>query len=160
MLAVEAVMPETIDDIKATARRIWEEIIPSSDTSALPDVMHPNSVDYSARPDEPPGIDGVVSTMRWLHSVFSDLTFDIHHVIGEADTVAVHCTLTGRHTGDLMGIPPTNRAVAIPMVHIVRFRNGKVAKHWAVHDDTAAMRQLGVLPAGPQQSRAPVPAGG
>jgi predicted ester cyclase len=160
MLAVEAVMPETIDDIKAKARRIWEEIIPSGDTSLLPDVMHPNCVDYSARPDEPPGIDGVVRTMRWLHSVFSDLRFDIHHVIGEADTVAVHCTLTGRQTGDLMGIPPTNRPVALPMVHIVRFRDGKAAEHWAVHDDMAAMRQLGVLPAGPPQSHAPVPTAG
>src|SRR6266545_5364240 len=147
-------------DIKTTARRSWEEIIPNGDAAAVAEVMHADCVDHSARPGEPQGIEGAVQHMRWLHSVFSDLTFDIHHVIGEADTVAVHCTLTGRHTGDLMGIPPTNRAVAIPMVHIVRFRNGKVAEHWAVHDDTAAMRQLGVLPAGPQQSRAPVPAGG
>jgi predicted ester cyclase len=160
MLAVEAVMPETIDDIKATARRIWEEIIPGCDILALPDVMDPDCVDYSARADEPLGIDGVVATMRWLHSVFSDLKFDVHHVIGEADTVAVHCTMTGRHTGDLMGIPPTNRPVAIPMVHIVRFQNGKAVEHWAVHDDMAAKRELGVVPAGPQHSHASVAAGG
>jgi predicted ester cyclase len=109
--------------------------------------MHRDCVDHSARPGEPEGIEGVTRTMYWLHSVFSDLRFNIHHVIGEGDTVAVHCTLTGRHTGELMGIAPTNRPVATPMIHILRFRDGKAAEHWAVHDDLATMRQLGVLPA-------------
>jgi predicted ester cyclase len=92
--------------------------------------------------------------------VFADLAFDIHHVIGEGDTVAVHCTLTGRHTGDLMGIPPTGRPVATPMVHILRFRDGKASEHWAVHDDMTTMRQLGVLPARPPHSQPPVHAAG
>lgn len=73
------------------------------------DVMHADCVDHSARPDEPHGIEGLTRTIRWLQSVFSDLAFDLHHVIGEDDTVAVHMTLHGRHTGALMGIAPTNR---------------------------------------------------
>jgi len=96
--------------------------------------------------------------MRWLHGVFADLAFDIHHVIGEGDTVAVHCTLTGRHTGDLMGIPATGRPVATPMIHILRFRDGKASDHWAVHDDMATMRQLGVRPGAPQHGQPPHPA--
>ena len=153
-------MPETVDDLKAKARRVWEEIIPSGDATALPDVMHADCVDHSARPDEPHGIEGLIRTMRWLHGVFADLAFDIHHVVGEGDTVAVHCTLTGRHTGNLMGIPPTNRPVATPMVHLLRFRDGKASEHWAVHDDMATMRQLGVLPGQPQHSQPPVTAAG
>jgi predicted ester cyclase len=153
-------MSQDIDDIKAKARRIWEQIVPGGDPTPLPDLMHPDCVDHSARPDEPPGIEGLTRTMRWLHSVFSDLAFDIHHVVGEGDRVAVHCTLTGRHTGDLMGIPPTNRPVATPMVHILRFRDGKASEHWAVHDDMATMRQLGVPPAKPQPSQPPVHAAG
>ena len=146
-------MPQNIDDIKVKARRVFEEIIPSGDASALPDVMHPDCADHSARPGEPQGIEGLTATMRWLNGAFADLAFDIHQVIGEGDTVAVHCTLTGRHTGDLMGIPPTGRPVATPMVHILRFRDGKASDHWAVHDDMATMRQLGVLPARPQQGQ-------
>lgn len=153
-------MPQDIDDIKAKARRIWEEILPGADPAELPELMHRDWVDHSARPDEPPGIDGVTQTMSWLHAVFSNLAFDIHHVIGDGDTVAVHCTMTGRHTGDLMGIAPTNRPVATPMVHILRFRDGKACEHWAVHDDMATMRQLGVLSARPQHSEPPVPAAG
>jgi predicted ester cyclase len=148
-------MSETIDDLKSKARRVWAEIIPAGDVAALPELIHADYVDHSARPDEPPGIEGVTRTVRWLHSVFSDLKFEIRHVIGDGDTVAVHCTLTGRHTGDLMGIPPTGREVATPMVHILRFRDGKAAEHWAVHDDMATMRQLGVLPPRPQGAPQP-----
>ena len=147
------------EDIKTKARRTWEEIIPNGDVPAVADVMHADCVDHSARAGEPHGIEGAIQTMQWLHAVFSDLKFEIHHVIRDGDTVAVHCTLTGRHTGDLMGVPPTNRPVAIPMVHILRFREGKAAEHWAVHD-TAAMRQLGVLPPGAQHQWAPIPAAG
>lgn len=130
------------DDIKATARRIWENIIPDRDIDALADVTHRDYVDHSARPDEAAGIDGIVQTIHWLHSVFSDLRFDIHHVIGDGDTVAVHCSLTGRHTGDLMGLPPTGLPVTTPMVHILRFRDGKAAEHWQIRDDAPTMRQL------------------
>ena len=48
-------MPQATEDIKSRARRIWEEIIPSGDAAALPDVMHPDCADHSARPGEPPG---------------------------------------------------------------------------------------------------------
>jgi predicted ester cyclase len=136
-------MPEDLDRIKATARRIWEEIIPEADVSAVPQVMHADSVDHSARPGEPQGIAGLVGAIHWLNGAFSDLRFEIHHVLADGDTVAVHCSLRGTHTGDLMGVAPTNRSIVTPMVQLLRFRDGKVAEHWAIHDDLATLRQLG-----------------
>ena len=153
-------MPPATDDIKATARRIWAEIIPAGDAAALPGVMRPGCAGHSARPGEPPASKGSPQTTRWLHSVLTGLAFGIQHVIGEGDTVAVHCTLAGRHTGNLMGIPPTGRPVATPMVHILRFRDGKAAGHWAVHDDTATRRQLGAPPARPPHRQPPAQAAG
>jgi predicted ester cyclase len=70
-------------------------------------------------------------------------------VIGEGDLVVVYCTLHGRQTGDLIGIPPTNREVAMDYVHILRFTDGKAVEHWSVRDDMALMGQLGVLPSRP-----------
>jgi predicted ester cyclase len=83
----------------------------------------------------------------------ADQRWEIHQVIGEGDTVVVHCTHHGRHTGELMGIPPTGREVAYDYVHIVKFRDGKGAEHWGIRDDMTLMRQLGVLP-----ERQPAPA--
>ena len=140
---------------KAIARRTWEEIFPARDVDALEEVLAPDVVEHGARPDEPAGIEGAKRTMLWLANVFSDQRWEIHHVIGEGDMVAVHCTHHGRHTGELFGIPPTNRQVAYNYVHIVRFRDGKAAEHWGVRDDMTLMRQLGVLPERPLAAARP-----
>jgi predicted ester cyclase len=137
------------EELKAKARRIWEEIFPSGDVEHLAEVIDEDSVDHGARPDEPQGLAGAQQTMLWLRSVFSDQRWEIHQVIGEGEVVVVYCTLHARHTGDLMGIPPTNREVAQDYVHILRFKDGKAAEHWGVRDDMALMRQLGVLPRRP-----------
>ena len=52
----------------------------------------------------------------------------------------------GGHTGDLMGVAPTNRPVSF-YVHILRFQDGKAIERWGVRDDLALMRQLGVISA-------------
>jgi predicted ester cyclase len=137
------------DELKAKARRIWEEIFPSGDVDRLADVIAEDAIDHTARPDEPQGLVGAQQTMLWLATVFSDQQWEIHQVIGEGDTVVVYCTLHGRHTGDLMGIPPTHREVAMDYVQILRFKDGKAVERWGVRDDMALMRQLGVLPARP-----------
>jgi predicted ester cyclase len=135
-----------VDELKAKARRIWEDIFPTGDVDALAEILATDGVDHTARPGEPHGLEGAVRTMNSLRSVFSDQSWDIHQVVGEADTVVVHATHHARHTGELMGIQPTGREVAYDHVHIVRFADGKVVEHWGMHDDMSLMRQLGALP--------------
>lgn len=135
-----------IEDLKATARRTWEDIFPACDVEALAEVVAPDVVGHGARPGEPAGFEGIKQTMLWLGRVFSDQRWVIHRVVGEGDTVVLHCTHHGRHTGELMGISPTDREVAYDYVHIVRFRDGKAAEHWGVRDDMTLLRQLGALP--------------
>ena len=144
----------SVEELKDTARRTWEEIFPRCDVEALATTIAVDTVDHGARPGEPQGLEGATNTMLWLGRVFSDQRWEIHQVIGEGDTVVLHATHHGRHTGDLMGIAATNRDVAYRYVHIVRFRDGKIAEHWGVRDDMTLMRQLGVLPA----NRPPAPA--
>lgn len=148
-------MTASVEELKETARRTWESIFPAGDEAGLREVTHPDFVEHGARPGQPPGIQGAIQTMHWLRSVFTDQRWEIHQVIGEGDTVVVHATHHGRHVGDLMGIPPTDREVAYDYVHIVRYRDGKATEHWGVRDDMALMRQLGVLPA-PKESAVPV----
>ena len=104
------------------------------------------SMDHTARPGEPTGLEGVTKTMLWLSHVFSDQRWEIRNVIGEGDMVMVHATHHGRQTGDFMGIPPTNRDIATEHVHILRFQDGKAIEHWGVADMLSVMAQLGVMP--------------
>jgi predicted ester cyclase len=94
----------------------------------------------------PQGREGMKQVMLFLNRAFSDLRYDIHRVLADGDTVAIHCAMRGRHTGEFMGVPPTDRPVAFSQVHIVRFQDGKGIEHWAVRDDLTLLRQLGVFP--------------
>lgn len=148
-----------IERNKEATRRTLEEILPACDVDALAEVVDADIVSRGRRPDEPLGFEGVKRTMLWLASVFSDQRWEIHDMIAEGDLVAVRVTHHGRHTGDLMGIPPTGRDVAYQYVHFLRYRDGKAIEQWSVRDDMTLMRQLGVVPPPGEptgsQSRAP-----
>lgn len=130
------------EELKAITRRLWEDIWPNGDVAGLREVLHPDSVNHEAPSGTPDGIDGVVQTMQWLRSAFSDQRYEIHQMVAEGDTVAVHLTHHGRHTGEFMGIPPTDRTFAYRHVHLLRYQDGRSIEHWAVRDDAALMRQL------------------
>lgn len=147
-------MAQDIETLKNIARRSWEEIVPAGDVDALRATIHPDFVERGAGPEEPAGPDGVARRMLWLGTVFADQRWEIHEVLGDGDTVAVHCTHHGRHVGDLMGIAPTGREVSYQYVHFLRFRDGLAIEHWSVRDDMTLMRQLGVIPSREAAARA------
>ena len=136
-----------MSDNAAKARRLWEEIFPSMDLDAVPDIVVADGVDHTARPGEPQGIEGVRNTMRFLDAAFSDQRFEVHRTVEEGDTVVVHFTHTGRHVGEIMGLAPTGRTFSYDHIHILRFEDGKVVEHWGIHDHLSFMLQLGALPA-------------
>jgi predicted ester cyclase len=136
-------MSQDIEAIRAAARRTLEEIFPAGDAAGLAEVVHPNVVNHEAPPGAPQGLEGMTSSMRMLEAAFSDRRWEIHQAIAEGDTVVLHCTFSGRHTGPFMGLAPTNRPFAFRQVHIVRFQDGKGIEHWAVRDDLGLLRQLG-----------------
>ena len=53
---------------------------------------------------------------------------------------------SGTHTGELMGIPATDKKVSFTEIHVVRMANGKAVEHWGNQDDLGMMQQLGVIP--------------
>src|SRR4030081_1818370 len=135
-----------LEDIQAKARRTLEEIFPNADVAGLADVVDPDCVNHEAPPGVPQGLEGMQQVMLWLNRAFYDLHYEIHQVIAQGDTVAIFCTMTGRQTGEFMGIPATHRSVASAQAHRVRFQDGKSIEHWAVRDDLTLMHQLGVFP--------------
>jgi predicted ester cyclase len=148
-------MSQVIEGNKAAARRTLEEIFPKADVAALAEVVDPDIVNHEAAPGAPQGFEGIKQTMLWLAGAFSDRRYEIHQVIAEGDTVVLHCTFSGRHTGQYMGLAATNRPFAFRQVHIIRFREGKGVESWAVRDDLGLVRQLGAFPSQPGR---PVPA--
>ena len=51
-------------------------------------------------------------------------------LIAEDDKVAVRWTSRATHTGEVFGIPPSNRRVAVKGIEVYRLTVGKVVEHW------------------------------
>jgi predicted ester cyclase len=134
-------LDSTLDNI-AVARRVLEEIFPTDDEAALAEVIGEDFVNHEAPPGTPPGPGSVSYFMHMLARAFSDQKWTVHRVVADDDTVALHCTHSGRHTGEFFGIPATGRRFAYRQMHMIRVVNGKGVEHWAVRDDAALMRLL------------------
>ena len=134
------------DDNKRLVRRALEEIYANGDLELLDELIHPDFVDHEpAHPDRPTGPEGVRQTVRELHGAFGDLRFDVEDEIAEGDKVVQLVTMSGRHTGSLMGQGPTGREFAVRHVYIWRIEGGQIAEHWGSRDDLGLLGQLGLL---------------
>lgn len=138
------------NDIKALARRVLEEIFPAVDEAALAGALSEDFVNHDAPPGTPPGPGSVAYIMRMLAGAFTDQRWTIHRVIAEGDTAVVHCTHSGRHTGEYFGLQPKGHDFAYEQMHMIRFIDGKGVEHWAVRDEATLMRQLTAEPAMPE----------
>jgi hypothetical protein len=73
-------------------------------------VYHPEAVNREAAVEPPatrrPGPDGFWATAQWLRAAFSGLRFEIHEAAEDEDLVALHVTMSGRHTGDFVNYRP------------------------------------------------------
>ena len=128
-----------------TSRFVTEYQSGAHDESVLYDAVSPQVVDHSALPGIPPGRHGVKVLHDAFFAAFSDFHADIQDQISEADKVVTRKTLSGRHTGDWMGIPATDRDVRFDVIDIVRIADGQIVEHWNVVDQLGLMRQLGVV---------------
>jgi predicted ester cyclase len=146
-------------DAEAVALRALEALADGafSDFEAL---THAEFVNHEAN-DEPPACRGrgpaaAHATALWLRAAFADLRWEVLEVIAERDLVAVHVTMSGRHTGDFVtygeeggvaeAFPPTGESFAVTQTHWMRVADGKVIEHWANRDDLAIARQCGWVP--------------
>jgi predicted ester cyclase len=134
---------------KRLVRRALEEVYTNGDLELADELVHPDFVDHEpAHSDLPTGPDSVKQTVRHLRGMFGELRFEVEDEIAEGDKVVQLVTMSGRHTGPLMGRGPTNKAFAVRHVYIWRIADGKIAGHWGSRDDLGLLGQLGLLPFG------------
>jgi predicted ester cyclase len=65
----------------------------------------------------------------------------------EGDTLVVRFRMDGTHQGPFMGIPPTNMAIHLSGITMLRFEDGRCVERWTQADVLGLLQQLGALPA-------------
>ena len=81
-----------------------------------------------------------------FYTGFPDLAHNIKDVITDGNKVVVRFTLTGTHTSNFMGIPPTNKSINVSAIAILDVVDGKVKEVNGEFNQMSLMQQLGLVP--------------
>lgn len=81
-----------------------------------------------------------------LRAAFPDIKISVEEAFGDSQNAAVRWSADMTHTGDALGIPPTNRKVHITGMTMVHMKDGKIIAGWDNWDQLAMMQQIGVVP--------------
>ena len=90
--------------------------------------------------------DGVRAFVQAIHAGLSDVEAETTHLVVEGNLAAVRWTVSAVHTGDLFGIPATQRAITVNGIGIYRFEGERIVEEWHRQDDLGMLQQLGALP--------------
>jgi predicted ester cyclase len=122
------------DNNKTRVKQFFEIVVQKGDMTLLEEFVAKDFVDHQPAPGQLPGVAGVRQFFTGLHTAITNLQVTIENMVADGDLVAVHSSIRGRHTGDLMGIAPSGRDVVMRVSDIVRIENGKVVERWGVED--------------------------
>jgi len=128
-------------------RRLLEDGFGSGDLTAVDEAVAPECTEH--QPGIEPGIEGLKGTIRFLRTAFPDLTMRIEDLVVAGDKVWGRMRARGTHLGPFLGRPATGLTMAIDIIDICRFANGKIVEHWGVPDRFTLAQQLGFLPGAP-----------
>jgi steroid delta-isomerase-like uncharacterized protein len=117
----------------------------------MDELVAPDAVIRTPLPIAATGAELLKEVFARLLRAYPDLQITVEDLIEEGDKVVMHNTVTGTHQGEHLGVPPTGKSVAYNEIFIARFADGRIAETWGVVDVLAQMRQLGAIPAAPEQ---------
>ncbi|WP_165977515.1 ester cyclase [Nonomuraea diastatica] len=130
-------------DPSAVVRRFVEAFQAGGQVEVGEELLATGFRNHTPDPGSPGDRDGVLAWFAMLHAGVPDLRVELHDMVADGDRVATRKTFHGTHRGELMGVPPSGRRLAIEVIDVVRVRDGQIVEHWNAVDRLAILRQLG-----------------
>ncbi len=92
------------------------------------------------------GRDAVLGAIGQFRTALPDLKGESAVAILSGHTAVSVDIMVGTHKGDLMGVPPTEKTLGMPVIHVFHLNDqGEVTKELAYFDPAAMMGQMGVV---------------
>jgi predicted ester cyclase len=142
----------SVEENKDLIRRYMQAIDDnqSSDWSIIDEYI---AEDFVAHNPPIPGVSLDREGMKQAAEIFRAASPGRHEIsmqVGEGDLVVSRIMGRGRHEGELLGIPATNKEIETDGIAIHRIRDGKIVEYWSVVDVARVLQQVGVLPGSTQ----------
>ena len=99
-----------------------------------------------ALPEPIRGPQGAKNNFKQYSDAFEGAHITVKDQIAEGDAVATRWEGRGRHTGELMGVPPTGKEIVVEGLNLTRLRDGKIVEEWSNWDTLGMLQQVGAIP--------------
>jgi predicted ester cyclase len=132
---------------KAVVRALLEGA-DRNDISILDETVEPDYADHNPPPFQGPatGIEGAREAFTVATKIFTDWSHEVVEQFSDGDYVITRVIGRGKHTGDFLGIPASNKDVQMEGIAIHRIVDGKIVEHWGQVDAMGLMMQIGAVP--------------
>ena len=97
---------------------------------------------YAPEPLDKPAVRGFYEA---IFAAFDPRSLEFHEVLESGDARTVRFTMTGRHVGEFMGLPGTNRQFQIHGVRLFDLADSRIRRERRLYDFTGLLIQVGVL---------------
>jgi steroid delta-isomerase-like uncharacterized protein len=114
-------------------RKVWDEVV-------SPDIVY----HFNSSSETIIGLEVNKEFNASLFQGFPDIKQTIEDVIAEEDKVVYRTTMTGTHTGEFLGIPPTQKSAKINDFTLLRIVNDQIVEWWYECNLLELMKQLGL----------------
>jgi steroid delta-isomerase-like uncharacterized protein len=120
------------EENKAVIRRWFREVINGANAAVVDELAAPNYTN-------PEGYDraGVKAMVAGMKTGIPDARLDVENLVAEGDAVVARFTMTGTHTGSMMGETPTGKKFSTRGMAFFRLANGRI-----VEDESIATPNL------------------
>jgi len=123
------------------------EFINAADEKLANELVSPNAIFHvPGRPEPMIGPAGYVAIVAMMRGGFSDIQWTLEEAIAEDDKIAARFTMNGTHTGEFMGVPPTQKTISVQALNIYHLENGQIVKEYGQPDLLGLLIQLGAFP--------------
>lgn len=123
--------------------RFNRECLQEGRPESFEELLSETVVNHSAPAGRP---NGKESFYHFINSVlrigFPDLKVEILEQVAERDLVTTRKRILATHTGEIFGIPPTNKTVEIKVIDIIRLENGRYQEHWGQSNFEEVLKSL------------------
>jgi steroid delta-isomerase-like uncharacterized protein len=122
-----------LEAYKQLAKRWFEEVWNKGHREAIGELLAPDALFHEGI-TAALGPEGFYPFFDRMQAAFSDIHMIVHDAIAEGDKVCLRWSGTMSHTGDGLGVPPTNEQLDIAGISIVRIANGRLVEKWQSWD--------------------------
>lgn len=136
-------MTEGREAIRALLRAQIEDIWGAGKTQLVPRNYARGVIDHMPVPGQPQGREALADVVTTFRAGIADLRMELHATLVAGDFGVDVWTLTGTHSGPLLGHPASGRPIAISGIDMVRVAEERICELWHVEEMGPLIGQIG-----------------